>query len=790
MPVLGKLNLENVVYYKSATIDLGYEGVTYVSGRNLNSKLNGRNNGSGKSLLFSPIANILKSVLPSHEKNARALKHSMFTSGSSVTLEFKDQHHEYSLTKAMPKSSVKWDILEDGKEMKHPTSTKAENFAQSLCPLNEQEFFSTVYLDSRRPNTMHVGTSSERFNFFSDLFRLHDYDNIKKYFSTRIKELDEARIKRDALVEQMADVAYVTKFNERKKRTDLKEAEKEVKDLQSEITDVSAELGSIKLFLANEDSLSLIKGHSAKDIKQKLKDLKALRSTAKAYEKYVEALEEYEERRGKLESILKKCAKLGKSHSCGSPKEVKSKLKAYEKEIAELESRKKDLKREIKNAVEELDEFESTIEEVAKLDKKIGGHKKLDGSGKYEARIEAAREHVTAIEEFLDGKSDGNCTVCGGKFSKKDAKSKLKDLEKEVESNRKLLKTARSQERDLDDRKELGKVKLKDLEKKASGLRSKVTDFTKERDKIKLPKVDLDELEELAGKWKQYGAMLEDLDKPKKVDKCKKSVDDVDDEISDLKKVLNVMDTLGNMMGDIEKGRKLCGSDKPKKARAKRQERLDELQTRVGKLSSKILDVNGELAKYDSDKETYEKLDKKRRKIEESLTDIEIFDALVEAYGSKGLKVLAIKNIKTFIEKNMNKYSSLLFPERFEFNIDVGINQFDIMVTRHSKGKKLVSDVRHLSGSESRSFCLLWLISILPLIPQERRYNICVLDEYESNMDLVTREMLCKDFIPALTEVVPHIVFISPYADIPIDHHNVRKVVVEKSGGISKLIYD
>ncbi|QJT70994.1 hypothetical protein GR7B_00196 [Vibrio phage vB_VcorM_GR7B] len=788
MQNLGKLTVEDMVYYKHAELDLDYEGVTYLSGRNLNSKVKGRNNGSGKSLLMSPIVNMIKAVLPSHEKNARALKHSLFSTGTNVSLEYNNGKHSYLLNKSMPKKGIKWNISEDGKELNHPTPTKAENFAQSLCPLNEQEFFSTVYLDSRRPNTMHIGTSSERFNFFSDLFRLHDYDNIKKYFSTRIKELEEARVKRDSYIEQMADVAYTTKFDPKTKRNMIKVAEESSKKLQESIDKLTSEVNYIRLFLANEKSLGKVEGTSAAELKTHLKQWKEDLKHAKKYEKYLEKLDEYNDKLTKLKDILKRCSKEGKKHGAKTPKELAAFIKENEKKVATLEQRRKELKKEISKSADKLGDIETNLEAITKLEHRIAKHKTLDKSGKYEARIEAAEQHVDAIEEFLDGKSSGTCSVCGGEFTKKQAKAKLKELRVTIEKNRDLLKLARKQEKDLDEKKSYGKTSLDELQKKAEKLTKDCKAYKKERESLVLPDVNLESLDELCSKWKHYQKMLDDLTKPEKVAESVASVNTLEKSIDKAKSKLQILETLDNMLEDINRGRKLCKGKPAKKAAKSRKAEIATLQDEIGKLSNSITQWHTEITKYETDNDLFKKLDKKRRKIEESLSDLEIFDAMVDAYGTKGLKVLAMKNIKAFIEKNLNKYSSLLFPEKFEFYINVEINAFDIMVKRHSNGKLVESDVRHLSGSESRSFCLLWLISILPLIPQERRYNVCILDEYESNCDHVTREMMCKEFIPALAEIVPHVIFISPYADIPIDHPHLRHLVVEKGkDGISRL---
>lgn len=793
MPTLGKLTVKNLVYYDHAEIDLGYEGVTYLSGRNLSSTLKGRNNGSGKSLLISPVANLLKSVLPSHEKNARALKHSMFRTGTEVSLQLGVGERVYHINKAMPKSSIKWDILEDGTPMNHPTATKAEDFVASLCPLNEQEFFSTVYLDSRRPNTMHVGTASERFNYFSDLFRLHDYDNIKKYFSTRIKELEEARIKRDVLTEQMAKYSYTETFEYRSKKKELADVKEQLTALDSECAAIAEKISSLGMYVLNQKAYESA-NVNIDEIKSEVVALEKLIKAATQWENYDSQKRKVDERISVLKKKLLKIEGITKSDFKVSAKDLKKLISTNQKLASTLTSSIESLDETCEQLKEDLDEVVTALTKVSRITKKLGKLKKTKSPDYYQSKIEANQEHQTAIEDFLGGNSTSTCSVCGAAFTKKDAKTKLAALAKKAEVLVAQLEQAEDYynvESQLADYPPIKKLKS-DKEK----LSNKLAEAKKKLKQAKAKLSGLPDLEAATELYELYSSTSTAIKEVQTVEKPKgkrptKSLDKLNANLKVLNKQLNTILTLKPMVKHIVKGLKIWESSSAKSPKhlldtLKKEE--EKLAKKKSSLHTKVEDLSLELREYKRDKAEWDSLVKQRNKISKGLDDLDIFDALVEAYGAKGLKVLASKRIATIIQNNMNKYSSLLFPERFEFKIDVDINVFDIIVERHSKGEKKVSDVRHLSGSESRSFCLLWLISILPLIPAERRYNLVILDEFESNMDHVTREMVCKDFIPILNTIVPHIIFISPYADIPIDAKNVRYLVVEKGvDGVSRL---
>jgi energy-coupling factor transporter ATP-binding protein EcfA2 len=97
-----------------------------------------------------------------------------------------------------------------------------------------------------------------------------------------------------------------------------------------------------------------------------------------------------------------------------------------------------------------------------------------------------------------------------------------------------------------------------------------------------------------------------------------------------------------------------------------------------------------------------------------------------------------------------------------------------------------VSDVRNLSGAESNSFQLLCLISLLPLLPDNERVNLVILDEPTSHQDVVSRELFHTRYIPVLREVVPSVYVVDNHRDpLPKD---AKEWVVQKQGGVSSLL--
>lgn len=170
--------------------------------------------------------------------------------------------------------------------------------------------------------------------------------------------------------------------------------------------------------------------------------------------------------------------------------------------------------------------------------------------------------------------------------------------------------------------------------------------------------------------------------------------------------------------------------------------------------------------------------------LKESIEQEEAYRVLETAFSKKGVQTLLIRAICARLEKLVNKYARLLFPEDYSFTFDLGTH-FSILVHRQHGKKEIVSDVRKLSGAESRLFPLLLMIALLNFVPAARRPNVLVMDEPDSTFSPQTMEAFLK-FLPVLNKVVPHIVIITPRADNVPSADRIYTVV--KEGQYSHLV--
>jgi chromosome segregation ATPase len=186
-----------------------------------------------------------------------------------------------------------------------------------------------------------------------------------------------------------------------------------------------------------------------------------------------------------------------------------------------------------------------------------------------------------------------------------------------------------------------------------------------------------------------------------------------------------------------------------------------------------------------------EELSAKQHEYEIKTADKKLISSLVSAYGSKGLKNLAFTQIAVSIQHYLNFFSDLLFAEQMSFSVTSTTTGISVIVTRPN-GKQ--SDVRLLSGSESNCFSLIYLLTVLAMIPASRRTNFVVLDEMDSHMDDACRDRFYTKYVPILKTVVPNVFVITPKSIDTMSSSNMsvfdKVITIVKKGGVSNVKID
>lgn len=754
----GSIDLTGIVYFDKAHLDLNSPGVTCIKGWNKNARVKKAvRNGSGKSLLFSVIPNVVLDSSPVIMKSGRSagVKSSLLDrAGSSAKVAIDHPDAKYVIDKHRGKStSVKYTITKNGKDMGFPTATKAAAFIrETIFPFSETEFYSYTYLHGNRVFPLQMGTSTERMQFFSDMFHLEQFDYVREGLTARKKELRDDEVRLKELQRQLAEL-------------DKDLGDVDPKKLRKEVDELTRSIDS------NNERVD--------QIGRKLKAAIVYRTHAKAWEKVDQdtpikkQLQKVEQKLGRLDEQAKAWRRYERwQEDVVRWKEdyLKAKEKAGDLSLKECRTKISDAGEYQRKYERQLDKLEKPVapREVpkVKIDPEKYGCKTLEEllttAEEETARFIALGDLQKQINELAG--STKKCLVCGSKTGQ--IVDRCDEYEKQVGRWGMAAQQAKKAIRYAEYR-----VAQKEYDKA-------VAQYNADKQELKKK---LEALPDTKALQRQLRALEWIADNPKP--KWEKDVpEQVDQAARDkLVKLETTLRTLLPVEQTLRKTKKVDPSD------------IQELEEQLGvyrKRVEKQLERRGQI---EPTLENHSRLVKKigRLKddvngIRDALEELPLLESLIDIYSKNGRKLDVMRQFAASLEQRMNENAPLLFPEPMSFEFVVQPNNFGINVTRGRGKNAKTSDIKMLSGAESRQFNLCLVMSLLPMIPLKRRTNMIVLDEMDANLSEPARELYVNEFIPALQKIVPHVVVITPLEDI---YPGARSYMVVKEGNKSEVKY-
>ena len=727
--------IKDFAYFKDATFQYK-NGVQYVLGRNLNAKSSKASNGSGKSSLFTPFHYAIG--LPSPVAGVKSGTKSTLSPNSVLSLTFKRNGVPHTVSRF--KGGIQ--VIKDGKEKDLRTVTLAQEYVSSLLPLSEEEVFSSVFIDSSRPHVLVSGTPSQRLAFMTGLFRLDNIDETRRLIKRRMSKLvtDEA-----LLVRAQDDL------KEAGQKFDLASLESERDALSSKVEKLRAKTLSLddfilktSLYLEFKPTLDRVhalqerlSGSSRQKVRRQLDNALELRSDWSAYRKSKEALNASKR---ELASILEQISL------------EESDLHQAMEDYYEVSSKAKDVQPPI---------YREEYDSVADIDKDA----LLDKVSARSAELSALQHKLkSALEDHVE-----ECPSCGTPLSKD-----------HVESHRSTLQAAA-------DKAAAAVLKLK-------GIMSLVLSYEAYSKKLEEYRVATSFVKKKARMEERYGAKMSLVSSALRLSSLIKthlskpeSPEPIPDAIEALEKELSRFDKLATLKSSLPKVPLESDS-------AYTEEDLATAKASKESVSSKLSSALTALQKCSSDLQLgttsnarIDSLTKQIHSLSEALADKVPLETLFRAFsnGVDGLKSHILSSLCRELERNMNRYSPMLFRERFEFNLILGPTGISLLVNRNPGKGQVTSDVVFMSGAERRVCSWLLLLSILPMIPSSRRFDTVVMDEPDANLDEPMISIFRDRFLNQLKSVVKKIVVISPREDVVQSGARINRVT--KQGRWSTL---
>lgn len=752
-----KIRLKNVGVFEELVLDnLHKSGFITVKGYNHDSvNLAQNRNGVGKSLMFGAIPNLMFEADPL--AIGKREKTNMLAKGSEIEIEWKSPTGEVVSVTQLPSKYV---YVENGEDQKISKQAIAREKIAQHFPLSREDFYSYCYVNTQIPHPFQRASATDRLTYLTSLFNLDVYDRIRSEIKVKLDEAKDA----EKVVAGLADVLDVTKRKQKSAKVG-KEERKRVKELTKEIQELAEAVND--LYESGVNYEQQIRAASKwqriqKEIdklgevpdkpKKALKKLREMLSNHKLYARYKDELDEYNDQHKKLSAAIGDVPD-------GDAEALQEEYNKGIKTLSKMEDQMDD-------TLDAQDNYEDYKDELEGLKIKVS---KCEATSRTKEQIEDSLSHCRSIvsmyeelNECIEGK---DCPTCGQKVNLKQMEKSAKKAAAQYKQDKKDLET-------LELRKRYSDLKAKPVEK---------PDPSPQKLKASIRKLD-DKIGDIAAaiknikKYENLRAELKALKKPKAVEKPKK----------DKKKIVAEIELCEAW---IELSAKLSSLDEPKHSVKKLEKRLAENQKKHKKtqkkqttLSEELNDLTRRIQEADQHKEHADEIGKKLEKLRPIIEERELLEALYKAYSPNQLKLRAMESRLHALEQNLNMNSALVFAEPMTFKLFTTKQGIGATVTRTTSGQ--TTDISIMSGAETNCFRLLWVPSILPFIPANRRMDMLILDEPEDKCSPAVKEHLINNYLPLIRQVVPNVFWITPQ---DVHHSSDQEWTVEKRGGHSTI---
>lgn len=792
------LRLKNVGLFKNQLIPISTSAkLTVVTGHNKDSVSSDQKNAAGKSLAFSPIPNVFYQSAPlSIKKNSKRDLLRNKTSQTSIILKSGSTRYR------IDQSPSKYKIFEyqDNKfvDQKVRTDKIQRTFLTKIFNITQTEFYSWVYIQTQRPLDFQIGSPAQRLDFITEVFQLNVFDRLRQFFNNKLTLIKDDEVRAKVIASKLQSVnqqlSTLTWTSESKTeldsyKKDRAKLDKQIEQTLDQVQSAQSLLTGLKSVMDIDRKLDKLRHDYPFDTgpEETLTSLKQDLKIRSTLSKYKTQLSEYKQA---LASINKKLSTVPKPKQ--REKDAYLQLETYTSELDKLTK----ILSEQKELIKSIDELKASIRSKRKSveDLKVllpTGYAKIkDNELEEELAICSAN---LKLRHLLDH-DDNKCPTCLQGINPKILKKVVAESKTRQEQLLVVRKYRAASSLLEELRTELAEAisKVKDTK----GLVSKISYLKQQKEDVQ---AEIKQIGQYKSLIEQHTDLLDKKPTRPKLDLIHKDLTDAEvetylDQCHEILKLLSSKASLYEAHTNDLNGltlTKICKIPTKMNLYNKQlNKQLSDLNIKLSKLKKKNDRIKDNIRTLELSRERYSVLETQRLELEKELSGLKpiiekrkTYEVLVKAYSKKGLKIDAAMACLKLLEQKLNEYASLIFFESFQFKIQQVAQ--GITCTVHKKDNTII-DISLLSGSETNCFRLLFMVSMLSLVPPDRRTNFVVLDEADSAMDDQARHMFINTFLPALQQAVPHVFVITPGDPHIYPNADIWTVVKEK--GSSSII--
>jgi len=614
-------------------------------------------------------------------------------------IEFEREGKKVQIQQSHVGRSERFKIYVDGEERKGRTPSMTKELIPKFWTVSEDEYRTYGHLDANVPHKLVRGSTLERKAFFTSFFQLDRLDAEKKVLSAHSNELKKIRARFSELDTTFRAVKadMLTKDQRIELEAQVEQLEDRLKALRSR----GDEAQRIKSLLDFE-----------RFSKNQLEELEAACDIDSLDEDVVDQVRKRIRRARRL------------SESMDEWKIYKAALVQYQEATADL-----DMTLDLDELARRSAKFVEATTELKLYEKLVSpdllykpalkqmrqSAQKPDVSRAEMAKMEVRLDQMVNHSRKFKG---GVCGECGQPVKAHDP-DKIDELKTQLE----LLEMEWQQ---WDRYVELKAKYDKEME-----------DYG--------PKAEARErAERIQNKYREDHALYKKrqrIAKPEPVEKPEKPED-----VVALNRVLGVFEWGLQNLQTIKDLRALTDEQRAIKFDA---DKLEAAQDKMSKAKTKLEVHNTVKARAST-------MRKRLQEFSAELADEEALLFALEAYDDKAMKKMAVEAISEKMMATINKMSAIVFNDfRFEFVWDTEIR---LLVHR---GNRPPTDVRTLSGAESKLFTLMLVFSLLMFVPTKKRLSLLILDEPCANFGQGMIERF-HALLPHMLVLIPSILVLTP----------------------------
>ena len=720
------LHLQNHLLFKDLLWQLDKHPLTVIRGQNLDQKIESGNY-VGKSLLPSSLTTMLTYAPPMAQKKKSA-KELVFNK-SHLTLELQNNKDNWKIEQFAKAKSVKYNIHLNGVDQKAVKINVAQEFIHKAVPLSEDHIFSQLYISSFRPSVMLYGQPSARLNYFEQIFDLRIYDQLRKAVLKDLQTVDQNFTKFKLLSSQKDELTPNLEKNVGKRLKVIKLRHQELLNtyaISQKAAQKLIEYVTLAEQLHSSDTYDLLKTRQ-KSLSKKINKLKLKVAEQQKYNAEAKAAQQQKKKRHKILARLKQ-------------------MQAFPNAKQDLTTTQL-FRQKYQKQIQQYNQYEAYIEKYNAIAKEHLTATLTVEPEKIQEKLTTLSYRLKQKRKLKPGKP---CPLCEQKISKH-LQHDLQTLQKTVSKTKRTLKKAKTlafiQKMQNKLPKDVLELDIGHTHRKMQRVRNKESQLTAEAEQHELRKELKAELKKLP---KTRVKAVKTIDYEAKLEKAQNSLYQTKEDIKLLDKLAG--SSLYKKYSSLKEAKVALEIEKNTIATlAPRLQKIADLQQSLGQKQSSYLHAKKHLDNLESELNTLEK----------SLADKEVLQALSLAYSAKGIRLLQIQSLAEAYIQTMNQFSTHIYSMPVKFSAEVGPGMFNIMCERG----KLHSDVKYLSGAESRQFLALSALTFCSLMPNHLRSNLLILDEIESGSSPVNVKKFANDFLVFARDYVQNIVVITPYPE-------------------------